>query len=851
MSIEANTYDGNGENVNTNDPDATTVEMGGPAYIGKGDKGDKGDTGNGIASISKTGTSGNVDTYTVTMTDGTTSTFEVTNANIDDTAGRGDESETWSADKLAGQERKLTLLDGLLDNTAYKQETATATEYSLPVPTNAKAVRVNKYSGNSVVWNQLCQPIFASPITKRGITATVNSDLSVTFNGESTGVGFFNFTELPLNIKGHKFFMSIRGDAELPQNFCFDIEYGSSLPQLGSKIVTIGTTTKANYPTYIYSTSAGVVVNNLTLRPLYVDLTQMFGAGNEPTTINDPRIAMIEAYLAEHPEYNPGELVSAKVEEIESVAHDGVTVLDSYQLPAALLALPGYGCSIGDLRNEIDFVNKRYIQRVGQVDMGSLTWNYISSRYFNSDSLTGLIKHGTGTIVENLLCTKYTTDTAAHVSNHTNDNIIGSVYSRDTDIDRIWVYDSSYGNVTQEKSNQFKLDVSGVMLNYELATPVTTDISDLLPDDENFNLLFVKGNGLALTDSTGSLVFRQENDTQLSVPNTVQWTENGLMTPKILKNVFNDGRTDIAKADTVVKTIRVGSYNVRKFALANKRIWAYPEKIANIKKFLFHARLDYLGIQEYYGTLDGETFNTFPLIFADIFTECVPDSGYSRVLASTGGAIAGSSTYYGLETITPLLETGYTASMKRGFAYCFTQIGEDILLVVSAHPMNSLYDNPYATGATKGPVEERAHEFEKIFEWVRTAKETEATNWKWCIICGDFNTSNINGLYPGTSKYKETNGQDFTNLTSIVDYYGFKMANGGSLGWFETFPGMGHRCLDNILISSNMRFKDIECDLGVYDALASDHLPVIAEIELFDKTFTFQHGSTSYSNRTS
>lgn len=45
----------------------------------KGDKGDTGDTGNGISSIRKTGTSGKVDTYTITYTDGTTSTFTVTN----------------------------------------------------------------------------------------------------------------------------------------------------------------------------------------------------------------------------------------------------------------------------------------------------------------------------------------------------------------------------------------------------------------------------------------------------------------------------------------------------------------------------------------------------------------------------------------------------------------------------------------------------------------------------------------------------------------------------------------------------------------------------------------------------
>lgn len=41
----------------------------------------KGENGNDIRSITKTGTSGLVDTYTVTLTDGSTTTFEVTNGN--------------------------------------------------------------------------------------------------------------------------------------------------------------------------------------------------------------------------------------------------------------------------------------------------------------------------------------------------------------------------------------------------------------------------------------------------------------------------------------------------------------------------------------------------------------------------------------------------------------------------------------------------------------------------------------------------------------------------------------------------------------------------------------------------
>lgn len=59
-----------------------------------GQTGNTGATGNGIASIAKTGTSGLVDTYTVTMTNGSTSTFTVTNGEKGDTGDKGDTGET-------------------------------------------------------------------------------------------------------------------------------------------------------------------------------------------------------------------------------------------------------------------------------------------------------------------------------------------------------------------------------------------------------------------------------------------------------------------------------------------------------------------------------------------------------------------------------------------------------------------------------------------------------------------------------------------------------------------------------------------------------------------------------------
>ena len=58
--------------------------------IPKGDKGDTGNTGNGIFNVEKTATSGNVDTYTITYTNGSTSTYQVTNG-INGTNGQDGE----------------------------------------------------------------------------------------------------------------------------------------------------------------------------------------------------------------------------------------------------------------------------------------------------------------------------------------------------------------------------------------------------------------------------------------------------------------------------------------------------------------------------------------------------------------------------------------------------------------------------------------------------------------------------------------------------------------------------------------------------------------------------------------
>lgn len=71
----------------------------------------KGDTGNGISDISKTKTEGLVDTYTITYTDGTTTTFTVTNGEKGDKGDQGEQGIQGVPGK-DGHTPVITIVDG-------------------------------------------------------------------------------------------------------------------------------------------------------------------------------------------------------------------------------------------------------------------------------------------------------------------------------------------------------------------------------------------------------------------------------------------------------------------------------------------------------------------------------------------------------------------------------------------------------------------------------------------------------------------------------------------------------------------------------------------------------------------
>ncbi|MGN0818697.1 MAG: hypothetical protein ACI4L9_06985, partial [Candidatus Coproplasma sp.] len=80
------------------DEGGTWTSLGVKAIGEKGDKGDKGEDGRGIVSVEKTCTDGLIDVYTITFTDGTSTTFLVTNGadgKYDSTPYVGDNGNWW------------------------------------------------------------------------------------------------------------------------------------------------------------------------------------------------------------------------------------------------------------------------------------------------------------------------------------------------------------------------------------------------------------------------------------------------------------------------------------------------------------------------------------------------------------------------------------------------------------------------------------------------------------------------------------------------------------------------------------------------------------------------------------
>lgn len=395
-----------------------------------------------------------------------------------------------SAVKLSDKElkRRVDALYDIGQGVTHRFETDTDTADSKTVPTGAKLMSVKNMGGRSIVFNQFAKN---KPFDSRnGITTSTDGNYSVLDGTATNAITAKGWWGLKLDefspTNGHKYL------------FCSKIISGTVNPANGC---TIGTAIQkqivgksfifemsdkhwdSNWLSAIYS-DKDTVFNKLKFSVMLIDLTQMFGSGNEPTSVEE----FEKMFPADYYPYNAGEIVSAGVTE--------VAVGDTaHPIPEAIRNLPGYGWSAGTAKNYVDYENKRYVQCVQSVDLGTLSWRVGDSVSFKTFQLTGQKLTKNYDIAPNILCSKYPTKTQNELWGKI--NVTGITTAANVD-GYVYLNDTAYTDAAA-----FQQAMQGVMLYYELESPIVTDISTLIDDDFLRNLTVETG---------GSITFKGGND---------------------------------------------------------------------------------------------------------------------------------------------------------------------------------------------------------------------------------------------------------------------------------------------------------------------------------------------------
>lgn len=540
---------------------------------------------------------------------------------------------------LLKQAKEKFLRMRMNEENLFEEVSDTNTAYEKTIPNNSLSYcSVDAIGGKSVKWNQLVNDssLLIDTETIGGVTKTYLNGF-YKFNGVSTSASVFPLTGISSSkencISGHKYFFSFY-DANVGyvqvKYISTDSDFANTYDAtIRGKVIVQATQNdkfRANFRTY-----NGETYDNLEVKYKAVDLTAIYGSGNEPTSVDDPRIAMIEAIAEQRPQYDEGSIIDAVTDEVVvrgknlfpysdlstasagyslnkmlcqlkkgtytltattesdvgesafvflqdnetvqtvtinntwhpigtrekrtftlnkdttkvSVYHNSASGYKdiqieygstdtayspyresvSYTIPQAIRNIEGYGWSVGSVYNEVDFENKKFIQRVGRVvfnneiPQGFSVWGNASSSTL--DSVTCAII-GFGTI------SKYAYNSRLGVTNRFQ-KVTTNVQST-TGLPNTWNFHiaASYSNYAYFKLTASELEISELDDNaitaafkewlkrnpltvyYELAEPIITDITDILDSFE--------------VEGGGSITFHQSDDSlHLPVPSKISY----------------------------------------------------------------------------------------------------------------------------------------------------------------------------------------------------------------------------------------------------------------------------------------------------------------------------------------
>lgn len=415
--------------------------------------------------------------------------------------------------KLTDKElqRRVNALYDMGNGVTHRFETDTDTAYAKTVPTGGKLMSVKNIGGKSFVWNQMC-----STFTYQGTECNCKPVYSA-----------------------HKYLCRIDCEAEQGTTvYMYFREVIYTKNNQTSKAVNAGKSTLSwitspygdsdiggTFDAFLIDNSVKVTFSN---RQIF-DLTAMFGAGNEPTTVEE----FEKIFPADYYPYSAGEIVSAGVTEVVEQGKNlfdksGKENSDAYTIPMYYngrykgLKIP---CENGDYT-----VSTKH--KSGYVSGMSKSVYVFDSEIRTDNNITGLI-------IEHLTGYGYNVDKTGIISVK-HGYIILSVFIGDSttasrksffELCDIQVEKSSTATVYAPfHRNEYPIPeairtlpgygVEGNVTDYEaktytqnntvdgteikaLANPIVTDISSLIPDDFLRNIE---------VEALGSVTFKNSND---------------------------------------------------------------------------------------------------------------------------------------------------------------------------------------------------------------------------------------------------------------------------------------------------------------------------------------------------
>lgn len=247
---------------------------------------------------------------------------------------------------------------------------------------------IDKVKGRSVVWNQLVGTHNTAKLnsTVAGVTISTNTDESVreyTLNGTATEDPIFQPIDReqankPSIINGHKYLIFSVSTSGAFCQWKMDEDDAELLRSNGVNIITVTTNGTLRFN---IRCDAGTEFKNEKYIPRVIDLTQMFGAGNEPSTYEE--FLSRKPKVADEYAYNEGEIINNKVEKVKvtginlwdeqwelgTIGWSGVEVVSNTRIRSSfvpIFANTTYYLKCGSVRYEVFFydANKSHISHL-------------------------------------------------------------------------------------------------------------------------------------------------------------------------------------------------------------------------------------------------------------------------------------------------------------------------------------------------------------------------------------------------------------------------------------------------------------------------------------------------------